>query len=100
MMDMVVKLRKPQQRILRVLSVARGSMTRQDISEIAEVDIAWVGDHVGKSDKADREARDELIGYKSLISLGYVEVRETSECSFYKITIAGRVAVQNGACGE
>lgn len=97
-----IKLRKPQIRVLKALARARAPLSRAMLCERAEVDSAWIGDHVGKTDAVARTAREQLTGYPGLLTLGYCEVRETDlygdgsvvETS-YVITAAGREAAKH-----
>lgn len=96
-----ITLRKPQIRILKTLAWAKAPLSRSSISERAEVDIAWVGDHLGRTEKADRAAREAITGYPSLITLGYATVGETDVYGdgstievTYSITPAGREAAK------
>jgi len=96
-----VQLRKPQQRILKCLARAKSWLSRAHISERAEVDIAWVGDHLGKTELVARTERERITGYPSLITLGYVETKSmdvygdgSSTETNYRITQSGRQVIK------
>jgi Domain of unknown function (DUF4268) len=91
------ELRKPQLRILAALDKANSPLSRTKISENASVDIAWVGDHLGRHDADARKEREAKTGYPSLLTLGYAEGKtldfEGKEERVYEITDAGRKAL-------
>lgn len=90
-------LRKPQVRILAALA-KHGSLSRQGISEQAEVDYASTPTYLGKLDLANRKASDKKC--VSLITLDYitfsdVEDKDTGHTvTEFKITAKGKTALK------
>lgn len=97
-------LRKPQIRILEALvntKAPNGELTRVQISEAGEVDLAMLNSYIGSSDDAVRAKNDEKV-CKSLITLGYVTHKAYPTESgngegpvMHKITAAGKKALEN-----
>ncbi len=84
----------PNSRILKVLGIAKGPLSRRVISENASVDLAWLGDTLGQVNPEVRKVREAKKGYRSLLTLGYAKMTtpdsEGKEKRVYEITEAGR----------
>jgi hypothetical protein len=87
-------LRAAQIRVLIVLKDVKGPLSRADIVERADVDIAALGDALGSISLPIRKKREAKCGYCSLLTLGYVTetildiVGRKERC--YEITDKGR----------
>jgi hypothetical protein len=88
-------LRKPQIRILQTLSKNSKALSRKDISEKADVDLAMMNSYIGSSDKAVRSKNDKAVCV-SLLTLGYIkeDLGEEGGPAVYKITAAGHKALE------
>ena len=66
-------LRDPQVRVLSFLAKGDRSRTRAEIGKGAKVDVATLTEYIGSSDAETRKRNDQKMGWKSLISLGFVK---------------------------
>lgn len=98
------KLRKPQGRILVALAKAKAPLTRAKLADASGIDQAWVGDWIGYLDADKRSAQEAKIGYTSLITFGYVKVKEVTvddrATNAYEITATGRKAAEKFAAEQ
>lgn len=87
-------LRKPQIKVLEVLSKAKSALTRNAISEKAGCRVHMLSAYLGSNDREKREANDKKH-YPSLLSLGFVkaEISEGMEGTTYTITPKGLKAL-------
>jgi len=92
-------LRKPQIRILKFLATAKEPHSRATIGENAPCDVAGCTEWIGSPDDVKRLANDEKMGFKSLITLGFVKGAERTIGEgkkarlVYTITAKGKKAV-------
>jgi hypothetical protein len=84
-------LRAAQVRILAALAKATEPMTRKQIAEAAETDLAGLTEWIGSSDDAKRKANDQKW-YPSLITLGLVKAKAADGVTTYTITAKGKRA--------
>jgi hypothetical protein len=84
-------LRKPQIRVLGALAKSKQPLTRPEISEKGDVDLACLNSYIGAHDKKIRAKNDK--NYKSLLTLGFVKDSEREGKTVYAITAAGRKAL-------
>lgn len=90
------KLGKPLYRILKVLSKTPKGLTRNQISDKAPVDLAFLSTYIGAHDAAVRKANEEKRGVKGLITLGMVKGEQQEDGSvIYTITDKGRAEAKN-----
>lgn len=84
-------LRSPQWRILTCLAKAKAPMSRKQISEKANVDLAFCTEYLGSNDPEKRAANDAKQ-FPSLITLGHVKFGndEESKGTVYELTAKGR----------
>ena len=64
-------LRKPQVRVLQCLAKAKKPLTRAEVSEKGEVDLAMLNSYIGSSDDATRKKNDQKV-MPSLLTLKLV----------------------------
>lgn len=86
-----VGLRGPQWRILTVLSKSKVPMSRQQMSDKANVDLATFTSYIG-SDNPEKRAILDKRKFPSLLTLGLVKFSndEDSRAFMYEITAKGR----------
>lgn len=84
-------IRKPQLRVLQALAInVERPLSRNEIAEAAQIDIAPLVEYLGSSDEARRKANDAKH-FPSLISLGYVKLHlMEGQPATYSITSAGK----------
>ena len=82
-------LRAPQQRVLVALAKATEPMTRKQIAEMAECDLAGLSGDLGSSDSVKRKAADAKY-FPSLLSLKLVTAKDADGGIVYAITAKGR----------
>lgn len=84
-------IRKPQLRILQALSMnSDRPLSRAEIAEAAQIDIAPLVEYLGSSDPARRAANDAKH-FTSLITLGYVKLHMMeNEPATYSLTANGK----------
>lgn len=95
--DDILTLRKPQVRLLRSLSKAKGPLNRGKLSEASGVEYAWLCNWIGQPDADARANREKRWGFTSLLTIGLVKckllkVMDKDEW-VYEITPAGRSAL-------
>lgn len=78
-------------RVLEALSQAKTPLTRQEISDKAEVDSAWVGDYTGSADAKIRARLDKR--FPSLVTLKLARFGSKERQVTYSISNAGRKAL-------
>ena len=86
-------LRKPQIRVLAALSKSKQPLSRSEIGEKAEVDVASLTEVIGSSDAEIRKKNDKLKGWKSLLTLGFVKATKEEGAVSYTITTTGKKAL-------
>ena len=87
------ELRKPQVRVLQALSKSKEPMTRKEISEKGDVDLAMLNSYIGAHDLKIRAKNDKAV-CPSLLSLGFVKASDGEGATVYTITAAGRKAIE------
>lgn len=85
-------LRAAQLRVLAALVKADAPLTRKQIADAAECDLAGLTEHVGSSDAEKRKANDAKH-FPSLLSLGMVKAADKDGVTTYTVTAKGRQAV-------
>lgn len=85
-------LRAAQLRVLAALVKADAPLTRKQIADAAECDLAGLTEHIGSSDAEKRKANDAKH-FPSLLSLGMVKAADTDGMTTYTATPKGRQAV-------
>jgi DNA-binding MarR family transcriptional regulator len=97
--DPPVPLRKPQIRILVVLSKAKSPLNRKMVAEAAKVNVAWCTEYLGSLDLEQNAKIKARTGYKTLIGYGYAKAKEVEtegkKQVVYEITESGRDALEN-----
>ncbi len=91
--DNGVVLSKPQKRILDAMKSGR-AMTRQTISDNANVDISWLSKWIGRLNPVTRKQSEERFGYTSLLTHKFISVAKEDvggrDTVVFKITPAGK----------
>jgi hypothetical protein len=77
--------------VLGALAKSKQPLTRPEISEKGDVDLACLNSYIGAHDKKIRAKNDK--NYKSLLTLGFVKDSEREGKTVYAITAAGRKAL-------
>lgn len=88
-------LRKPQIAVLQALKKANKAMSRKQIAEKANTDLAFLTTWIGANDPDKRKSNEAKSGIKGLLTLGYVKAEEhEGEGMSYSITSKGKTALE------
>lgn len=89
-------MRKPQIRVLKALRRVTKPLTRAEISERGEVDLAMLTEYIGSHDDAIRAKNDKAV-MPSLRTLGFVKAEQHDidgrDVVVHTITASGRKAL-------
>jgi hypothetical protein len=91
-----VPLRTAQVRIIAAMAKAPEPMTRKEIAEAAECDLAGLTEWVGSSDPKKRAANDKRW-FPSLLSSKLVTAKDADGTTVYTITAKGRKVAEKAA---
>lgn len=86
-------LRKPQIRVLQALGKSKQPLSRKEISDKGEVDLAMLNSYIGSHDTKIRAKNDKKV-MPSLLTLGYVKASDGESGVVYSITAAGKKALE------